>query len=93
MLVAWYMAFRYRVEFMPLFVLAAGLGAIYASHWLAAASTVQRRAANALLVLLVLQVASAHAHGALYAASPWGPSHHLAQDGLAALYRHGLGWR
>lgn len=93
MLVAWYMAFRYRVEFMPLFLLAAGIGAIRVSHWMAGASApAARRAMLAMAVLLGLQVAAAHAFAVIYRASPLGPSLWVAPRGLVAGYRDFLSW-
>lgn len=88
MLVAWYMAFRYRVEFMPLFLLAAGIGAIRISHWMADASApAARRVMLAMAMLLVLQVAAAHAFAVIYGVSPLGPSLWVAPQGLLASYR------
>lgn len=88
MLMAWYMAFRYRVEFMPLFLLAAGFGAIRISHWMAgAAAPAARRAMLAMAVLLGLQVTAAHAFALIYRLSPIGPSLWMAQDGLLGAYR------
>ena len=87
MLTAWYMAFRYRVEFMPLLLLAAAIGAMRLSQWMAETGVrARRRAVVALLTVLFIQVASAHAFAILYRASPGGPSLHHAAGGIAAYY-------
>jgi hypothetical protein len=87
MLIGWYMAFRYRAEFMPLFLLAACLGAVSLGHSISRATARQRAWTIRLLwALLAMQLASAHAHAVLYAISPYGPSHRFATEGLGALY-------
>lgn len=87
MLMAWYMAFRYRVEFMPLFLLLASFGALRIGHWMAGATEAARqRAMRALVALLILQIFAAHAFALLYRLSPWGPSWRLPPGGLAAYY-------
>lgn len=87
MLVAWYMAFRYRADFMPLFVMLACLGAVRVSLRLTAMSA--RTALfcrSGLAALLLLQIVSAHIHGVAYAVSPYGPSAQYAVDGLLRFY-------
>lgn len=87
MLIAWYMAFRYRAEFMPLFVLLAALGSVRISHWIGVAARIaRRRAIISLSCLLLVQIVSAHLFGLLYLASPWGPSLRFGQEGIVAHY-------
>lgn len=87
MLVGWYMAFRYRAEFMPLFLLGACLGAISIGTAMARAAPRRRAWAGGLLwVLLGLQLISAHAHALIYAVSPYGPAHRFAGEGLGTIY-------
>lgn len=88
MLTAWYMAFRYRVEFMPLLLLAAGCGAMRVGTWMTTATVPARRAATgAMMALLGMQIAAAMFFAMLYLASPWGPSGSYAAEGLGSLYR------
>ncbi|NMJ43897.1 hypothetical protein GWK16_21800 [Roseomonas sp. JC162] len=94
MLVAWFMSFRYRVEFMPLFFVLAGLGALRVANWFPSASERRRRVVLATLVfLLVVQIISAHLYAILYGASPYGPSDPYADNGFAAFYAGILGRR
>ncbi|HWT08629.1 MAG TPA: hypothetical protein VN329_05655, partial [Roseomonas sp.] len=87
MLIAWYMAFRYRVEFMPILLLAAGIGAMRLGQRMTEMSErARRRTVVALMTVLFVQVAAAHAFAILYRASPGGPSLHHAAGGIAAYY-------
>lgn len=95
MLVAWFMTFRYRVEFMPVLMVLAGLGALRVADWLPAAPEGRRRkAAFMLKCLLVAQILSAHAHALLYAVSLYGASEVMVtQDSILDHYLHVLGMR
>lgn len=86
MLAAWYMAFRYRVEFMPLFVVLAMLGAVHLARGLAAASRWARIAAAVLPLLVLAQVISVQAHALLYALSPFGPAHYWFPGDILGIY-------
>ena len=95
MLVAWYMTFRYRVEFMPFLLVLAGLGALRIADWLPAAPEGRRRMAGvALKILLVLQILSAHVHAVLYGVSHYGASEvFVTQDSILDYYLDVLGLR
>ena len=67
MLAAWYLAFRYRVEFAPLLLALACLG--LRGRW-----RHHRLAVPGLLLLCLLQVVGAGVAGACYARAPLGPS-------------------
>ena len=72
MLTAWYMAFRYRVEFTPPLMLLACLGLARLARQLEPSGLA--RARFALLCLAGLQVVSAAAAGLRYRDAPFGPS-------------------
>lgn len=95
MLVAWYMTFRYRVEFMPFLLLLAGLGALRIADRLPAAFESRRRMVwLALKFLLVAQILSAHAHAVLYGISHYGASEIMVtQDSVFHYYLDKLGLR
>ncbi|WP_237213808.1 hypothetical protein [Falsiroseomonas oryziterrae] len=80
MLTAWYMAFRYRLEFQPLFFTLACLGAAsWAARDPAGEGFVRSWRVRFVVGLWVLQIASAHLHALAYVVSPFGPGHpHLS---------------
>jgi hypothetical protein len=94
MLVAWYMAFRYRLDFQPLLLLLAILGAAVLAQrsggWQPAG---QRRLAWLVWTLLALQITSAHLHAVIYMVSGYGPAHDALGDGLILSYARALGLR
>jgi hypothetical protein len=91
MLMAWYMTFRYRAEFMPLLV---ALSCFQAANWSAGGSpTVARRAGNLLGLLCVLQIASTQIIRTAYTVSPLGPSDEYVAAGIADLYLGRITWR
>ncbi|WP_237213807.1 hypothetical protein [Falsiroseomonas oryziterrae] len=87
MLVGWYMAFRYRVEFAPLFTTLVCIGAI---HWTARArswSEAQRRRAARLVVMLFLaQIAGAHLQSLASAILPPGYAFHHMSGPVGTLF-------
>jgi hypothetical protein len=90
-LTAWYLAFRYRIEFMPLLLLLASLGVIRLAAWCAGTTAPRRAAAMTLLgVLLAAQVVSAHVHCVLYGMSPFGPSRDIVAQGVWDYYAQRL---
>ena len=72
MLAAWYLAFRYRVEFAPLLLVLSCIGLVNSTPGLAPRRL--GRAKLALSVLCVLQVGGAVVAGWSYASQPFGPS-------------------
>lgn len=81
MLIAWYMAFRYRLEFSPLFLALACIGGpAFAQRMNAWPKSALRIPTVIFVLLFVAQVLSAHLHALLYVLSPFGPAHdHLAE--------------
>lgn len=92
MLVAWYMAFRYRLDFQPLFFFLAVLGAATIASRVVAWPPARRRLLGGLLAaILIVQGLSALTHSILYASSMFGPAYEHMQDGLLQFYARRLG--
>jgi hypothetical protein len=91
MLMAWYMAFRYRLEFSPLFLTLACQGAV---TWIDASTRWSRkklRHVTAILgSLLIAQIASAHLHALLYVASRIEMPESILVDGPVSFYKAAL---
>jgi hypothetical protein len=91
MLMAWYMAFRYRAEFMPLFVALSCLEVAYGSP------VATKRAYYLLWLLCLLQIVSTQVTRTSYEVSPLGPSEQYVKAGLSKLYfdtmSQAYGWR
>jgi hypothetical protein len=89
MLVAWYMAYRYRVEFAPLIVLGSCLGAVATADWLTRASPRARRFILAAVVSLgVLQVVIAVPSGIVAMFSHYGPTTGYTGVSMPQYYGH-----
>jgi hypothetical protein len=75
MLIAWYMAFRYRAEFAPALVLASCCGAASLSQRLQRAPAVSRNVSMVIVTFLcILQVISASVSGRIEGAAQAGPT-------------------
>ena len=81
MLVAWYMAFRYRVEFTPLLLVLSCLGLRARTPHLGGADGQALR--SLVLALCGLQVVGGVSSGLMYRVSPFGPS--AGYEGISLL--------
>ena len=88
MLMAWYMAFRYRAEFAPVLTALACLGA---ASWITRAgewSESRRRAVlNVVILLFIVQVIAAHLFAMTSALLPRGIGLHHFNDSVFDVYR------
>lgn len=88
MLMAWYMAFRYRAEFAPLLTTLACIGA---ASWIARAASWTERRRNAVqglvIVLFLVQVLSSHLFAVTNALLPRGIGLHHINSSIIDVYR------
>ncbi len=87
MMMGWYMAFRYRAEFYPMFLMLACVGAIAcvsrSAAWSARKIAWHRRI---ICGLFLMQLVSSHLHNFLYMVTRQGAGYNVMQDGLLHFY-------